>query len=602
MISLKVAQKGFLLVAVPLAFELVFVAALLFLLQQAEQETGRVMRARNLLMRTDALARKLHDVGIAMAGYAVSYDRSTLKTCQSMLDQIPGDLQKLEEMVREHPQQLEILRQVTEQLRVHIEVLREIRAAVEAGEKKGGAGSRLYAKLKESSGKLNELIHSIVEADNQMEEELLNKQALARSNVLCLIGFGIAVNILLAVWLSVFYGKSIVNRLNVIRANSVFFAEQKDFLPAVQGADEITDLDASFRKMALTVQDSSKKERAAFDNAVDVICSVDLEGRFVKVNLAAESAWGRRPCELVGNALAEIIEKSEWERMWRKLSELKGESGAANLEASVITKSGEILPMKWSAHWSQLDSCWYLVAHDIKAQRELERIKQEFISMVSHDLRSPLQSIGITLNLMNEEHYGSINSLGKKHVQAALECSDRLINLVNELIDVEAMETGSLNLQVSPTPIADIFQHAVFSVRGLADDKDIEVKAEDSNLYVDCDPDRIVQVIVNLVSNALKFSPEGSLITLAAAECTESAVKISVKDQGRGVPAQLRDTIFDRFKQVDRKDRTEKGGAGLGLAICKSIVEAHAGKIGVESEEGKGSTFWFTLPAAVPDL
>lgn len=587
------------LVAIPLIFELLFVIALIFLLHQAESETTRVMKARNLLMRTDALVRKVHDVGIAMAGYAVTYDRSTLKTCQFMLDQIPADFQKLEEMVRDDQRQMDILKKVAVQMQEFGVLLQDIRIAVESGEKKG-TGSQLYARMKASSKELASLIKSIIDLDEQTEKELLQKQAQARNNVLDLIALGVLANILIAVWLSVFYGKSIVNRLNVIRANSVLFAQQKEFLPQVSGQDEIAELDASFRQMAMIVQDSLKKESAAFDNAADVICSIDTSGKFVKVNKAVEKSWGKEANSLIGKELSELIPREDMDRFWRNLADMKGqgEGPAKEMEASVLGADGSAVPFRWSAHWSDLDACWYLVAHNVKEQRELEKAKREFISMVSHDLRSPLQSIQITLTMSKEGQYGELTSKGQKNVEAALTSADRLISLVNELVEVEAMESAGLNLECSPTAVADIFQHTLRSVRGLMEKNNILVHADDTNAFADCDPDRIVQVLVNLVSNSMKFSPAESEINISCQPAGKEYIRISVKDQGRGIPESLRQRIFDRYKQVETKDRTEKGGTGLGLAICKSIVESHGGKIGVDSIEGQGSTFWFTLPAA----
>lgn len=232
--------------------------------------------------------------------------------------------------------------------------------------------------------------------------------------------------------------------------------------------------------------------------------------------------------------------------------------------------------------------------------RELERVKQEFVSMVSHDLRSPLTSLQVTLDLLSDGTYGELNETGQKRVDTAGKSVIRLVGLINDLLDLEKMESGMLSLNIDSVPIKDLFEQAEASICGFAEQYKVRLEIKPSEAVVRGDGERLVQVLVNLLSNAIKFSPAGAAVTLSAT--VESAngdgqvCKISVIDRGRGIPEQFRHSIFDRFQQVEKADGQRKKGTGLGLAISKAIVELHGGKIALASEEGKGSTFWISLP------
>lgn len=237
--------------------------------------------------------------------------------------------------------------------------------------------------------------------------------------------------------------------------------------------------------------------------------------------------------------------------------------------------------------------------HDMARELALaEKQKQEVISMVSHDLRSPLMSLDFSLTLIGSGKYGELNEKGLKELSSAENSAKRLIRLINDLLDIEKIESGKLNVLKMPLSFQTLCEHSIDAVRALALSKDIEVLIEgEDDLEFPGDPDRLQQVIINLLGNAIKFSPNNSKVIIRADE-RDDFVEIRVIDSGPGIPADYKKKIFDRFQQVSRGDGKEKEGTGLGLAISKAIIEAHGGTIGVETEDGKGSSFWIRLPDA----
>jgi signal transduction histidine kinase len=232
--------------------------------------------------------------------------------------------------------------------------------------------------------------------------------------------------------------------------------------------------------------------------------------------------------------------------------------------------------------------------------KEVERLKNGFLSTVSHELRTPLTSIRGSLGLLASGAVGALSGEVLEIVAVAERNAVRLMALINDILDLERLDTGTIELQFAPVPVASILRRAMESLPASQQRHAFTVEAPAVSPVMWADADRIVQVVVNLLSNAVKFSPPGGVVTIGVAQ-GESWVEFRVTDRGRGVPVAYHRAIFERFRQVETSDAREKGGTGLGLAICKSIIEQHGGTIGVESEEGRGSTFWFrvaTAPAA----
>jgi len=225
---------------------------------------------------------------------------------------------------------------------------------------------------------------------------------------------------------------------------------------------------------------------------------------------------------------------------------------------------------------------------------ELETFKRELTAMVTHELRTPLTSIQGILTLLRVGALGQLPDLAQAKVEVAEANSRRLIRLITELLDIEKMEAGKLELDPKPTELKQILTQSVEAVRDFATQYAVTIEVHDSNCMVTADAERVIQVVINLLSNAVKYSPRDSVVHVNVEPAGE-AVEVRIVDKGRGIPPEFRDRIFDKFQQVDAKDARDKKGTGLGLAICKAIVEQHGGTIGVESELGHGSTFWFRL-------
>jgi PAS domain S-box-containing protein len=236
------------------------------------------------------------------------------------------------------------------------------------------------------------------------------------------------------------------------------------------------------------------------------------------------------------------------------------------------------------------------VADDISDRKEAEKRVSEFYSTVSHELRSPLTSIRGSLGLIESGLVGEVSEEASTFVTIARIESDRLIRLINSILDLRKIEAGKMELKYQKTKVSDLLHSTVASLAGMAYESKVTVVTEPScDDEIQLDRDRVIQVLTNLVSNSIKFSKEQSTVVVKAERQTD-CIYFSVVDEGAGIAARDLSKLFGKFQQLDSTDSRSQGGTGLGLAISKALVEQHGGEIGVESEPGKGSKFWFTIP------
>jgi PAS domain S-box-containing protein len=360
-------------------------------------------------------------------------------------------------------------------------------------------------------------------------------------------------------------------------------------------------LELSDRKRTqLALLHSEELFRNAFAFAVNGLALVGLDHCFLRVNPALCRLLGYAEPELLGLTLDEITDETEREEQLNELNQLVlGEVQSIQAERRYFHKFGYLL---WAINSTSLvrdfqGNPLYFVnqIQDITERRIAEQVKSDFIAVVSHELRTPLASIRGSLGLLAAGTLDTDLESSKQMLSVAAIESERLVRLVNDILSLDRLEAHKLPLEKRQCNAADLMQQATQSIQSLAEERNIDIIFVPNAIKVWADPDRMIQVLVNLLSNAIKFSPPQSTVTVTARNQGEQ-VLFQVQDQGRGIPANKKETIFGRFQQVDSSDARQIGGTGLGLAICRTIVQQHGGQIWVESIEGEGSIFYFTLP------
>lgn len=721
-LQITLSHKGFVIVCLPLFVELVFVAVLLLLLSRVDDQSNRQLHYQKVISQTAGIERAFERSGNALATYIVTGDGAYLKQYRTAIAEIAPALKALAKPAQSDRQLSEALENLPEKVQQTIKLFNQTASNLESSDAaNSGQRARLYESLKASIEGVQQQLSELISREKNMVELSAQQQEAARQHIYGFVLIGTGLNILLALFMGHIFYTGITGRLRTLMDNTYRLSRAQTLNPPVIGYDEISHLDGVFHDMARALADAARKERAVIENALDVICSLDADGRFSAVSPASVEVWGYSPQELIGKNYIDLILSEDVQMTEQAVNAICQERSAEPFENRMRRKDGQLVYILWSAYWSPAEKSLFCVAHDIterklaenllresearvrsiiesmpvglmivneegiievinphtekmfgyrfdelcgkhvnmllpKAQEfeqkqlreegldkligkvceleglrksgeifpveftlenyltvdgqrflanmldaserhEIERIKREFVATVSHELRTPLTAIRGSLTLLTLGVLGEFPEQAQKVIKIAERNSLRLIDLINDLLDLEKMQTGKMEMTFSTTSLSHVFERSFETVRPFADGYGIVFEVENTDAQVVGDEERLVQVMVNLLSNAVKYSPRQSTVKVAV-KTLDSQVKVSIIDRGRGVPVDLQDKVFDRFQQVDSSDATRKGGSGLGLAICKSIIEQHQGRIGVESCEGEGSCFWFEVPLA----
>ncbi|QLE59464.1 response regulator [Nostoc sp. TCL26-01] len=338
------------------------------------------------------------------------------------------------------------------------------------------------------------------------------------------------------------------------------------------------------------------------DIADDAIISMDANQKITLFNQGAEKIFGYSAQEIIGQRLDVLIPQRFFQVHRQHVQDFGQAASLARRmgerkEIFGCRQDGTEFPAEASISKLHLNGEVFYTAilRDITERKQIERMKDEFVSVVSHELRTPLTSIHGSLGMLASGLLTADSPSGKRLLQIATDSTERLVRLINDILDIERIESGRVKMEREICNLNDLVASAVSIMQPLANKAGIKLSISSLSIQLWVDADRIVQTFTNLLSNAIKFSDGGNTVWLIV-EKQDNELLVTVKDHGRGIPSDKINSVFERFQQVDSSDSRNHEGTGLGLAICQSIVQQHGGRIWVESVLGEGSSFYFTLP------
>jgi PAS domain S-box-containing protein len=374
-------------------------------------------------------------------------------------------------------------------------------------------------------------------------------------------------------------------------------------------------MDITERKTAEQAIAALHRQKAMILESVgDGVVGLDGDGNITAVNRAAAVMLGHDKNDLLGTSMRHVLHHDEEETSARWTESLicttlvEGTLQSSELE-QFRRADGSTFPAGYVSS-PMCDDDGHVIGavvtfRDMTQKHEVDRLKSQFVSTVSHELRTPLTSIRGALGLLSGGLLGTVSAKGQRMLEIAVSNTDRLVRLINDILDVERIESEVMKMGGDVVDGLDLMKRAAEGIQSIADGAGVRIVIEPATALILGDADRLNQTLTNLLGNAIKFSPRDTTVTMglhaAGGKCT-----FRIADQGRGVPASKLEMIFARFQQVDASDSRDKGGSGLGLAICRSIVDAHGGRIWAERNEPAGTVFQFTIPSApvavaVPD-
>ena len=346
----------------------------------------------------------------------------------------------------------------------------------------------------------------------------------------------------------------------------------------------------------------AEERRRIFETSLDVILVVDRQGDVLRVSPSSAATLGYEPAEMIGRNAVEFVHPDDLEAIRGEMRSARRGRLVRNFATRHVHKNGAIVSLSWSGMWSEPEQRHFFIGRDVTEQKRIERMKDEFIATVSHELRTPVTTIAGPLNLLASGAVGELPERAKRLVTMAHNNSTRLTLLVNDILDIERIESGKMLFSFRRVDAKRLLEQAIEANRGLAEKFGVPVclHTDIAEAPVRTDADRFMQAVANLLSNAVKFSPKGEEVRVTL-ELHDNHVRIAVRDHGPGVPDEYRTLIFNKFAQVEATDSRLKGGTGLGLSIVKETMVRLGGGVGHFPAPSGGSIFYVDVPRWIAD-
>lgn len=442
----------------------------------------------------------------------------------------------------------------------------------------------LYRKLTLASVAARERLLMI---QSKSQEIRSRKHDDLRNRDILVLQSAVAVSFLICIFMGLILYRSIALRLSNVRINAEQFGANLKVVPPTGEGDEIDEVNRLFLEMTRVLKDTQAQEKTILENAGSVICTIDPDGKILSANAAAKKLWGLDPSDLLGLRLNRHMTETEAQKLQGHLQRIARE-GRGVFETKMELPNKLDVDIEWTVSALDKNNCFVCIAHDVTEKKNLENLKKEFAEIIQSNLSHSLESIRLVLSELKEQPESSGVLVAK--ASNTMSVVDRLSSLVNHMSEL----TGAKNARFVSVSASLLIERAVSSLSewALARGVSIESESTDSKLYVD--EERIGRVLINLISNAVKFSEDGATVKVSA-KVEDEVINFKVADQGPGIDEAYREIIFQRFEQIEDETGMSKQGAGLGLAICKSIIDEHDGLLGVFAVEPKGSCFWFRL-------
>jgi len=594
---MNLATRGRIVIFVPMMFQLLLSISLLLLVYQAQEEVSRGAHSQDIVNRCNELLRVWESsmITVGLPGKADTALDSTLLHQQMSLVAEKG--QEIRRILAARGGEDDLCLRLANSSAALERLVNAKTVALMTG---GWATHRAEGQLEVQGlplaravfADLGAILHR--ESTNEQTTEDMKQRERDRIKLFLLIFAlaGIAISIIVSA-VCIIYIRA---RLKLMTENTRRFAARQTLMPSVSGSDELAMLDHVFHAVDRAIGEATERERALIENAAELICSVDRNAVFQRVSSYSKRLLGRQPMELIGKSVLDVVAKTDALAAHTELDAATHKEGARSFELALNSWGKGTVDTLWSTFWSDREESLFCVVSDITERKNIARLKEDFVAMISHDLRTPLMSLSLDISLLIRAGEGLLSERAEASLHVAEERVQLLIAFVNDLLDYVKWDAGKMQLVTAPLPLESLISEIRSAILSPAEPFGVEVTFDtDCHEVVEGDKERLTQLLNNLLSNAVRRSKPGDELLFSARETAEF-VDISVADTGTAVAADDQ-SIFLPFGGRETFGHEGKlRGTGLELAICKSIVEEHHGRIGVRRDSQSRTVFWFTLP------
>lgn len=601
--TLKLGQQGIILVLVLLVLEFAFVCTYWSLLNQAEEESRRQQKQKEIIAKGSQLLQDIYDAGDAVGKFSVYRLHADERRYQTAVHRIPRTITWLRQELKGNESQLQRLVRIEQNVNVGLTTLSGFKEKVDRDPKYvivlwqwADLQPRLQALVKD----MKEFLQTERDAESRMPEI----RRLQRQRAKDVLVIGGAVNIAFALTLALFFVIRLRTRLNVLTENSKRFRKGESLQAPLKGRDELAVLDGAFHKMVDSLRGEENLLRSSEHQVRSMIEQMPVglmilsdDGEIDFSNPSIERSLHFSEGELIGRNIGDIFtcdvadEKSlfGWlsENSIGRVVELKGKK-----------KDGGTLYAEYSMDdVSQGDVRRNLaMILDVSERVEMQKVRQAFVAMVSHELRTPLTSVGGFLQMFDMGMLGSVSEDLKTVVRQSQGHVAQLIALINDLLDLEKTEANKMSLSPTSCSLEDVIDAASAAIAKLLDEKKIRLHFEGSEVAVMVDREKTTRAVTNLLSGLGQLTEDRGAIEITAQASDDGMTLVTIAAKSVVIPEAQRDSMFERFQQVQINGKVH--GLGLSFALSRAIVVGQGGSIGFESDEEEGSAVWLRLPVA----
>ncbi len=582
------------LVLIPVIFEIAFVAILSYMVVDATHELQNLQRSKTILIYLQKVQTSSIQSIWLLSDRHVSYEAKAKELAD--LFKMLRDTRKWDDLLHSDPEAKALVDDMQMKYRALAGNIERGQKALRTSKADATAWRESLDNnmLMELSLDHREHAKKIVDLATRMlksEPEQLKRLAESFSIFLC---GGILFSIAISFLLLYFFTIDILRRLNSIADKSRLVASAQPLPPPDSGTDEIAELDRIICDAGVVLGEAQMKEHAIFESASEVICALDRRLKIETVSEASQKLWFYPVDQLQGRSLLSLVTANSIEPTRLAFDRIAEGKNEGIVETMMRCGDASFRTMLWSVRWTDEKQTFYCVVQDVTESKKIEKLKQHFLSMASHDMRSPLTAISMNISMLNLRNLPTPEGV-KQELHQVEEKLENLIGLVNELLDLEKLEVSQPELTLRPLSASDVCEEAKEAVADRAGKAQVKFRGPRGDALVVADEKRLVQAVVNLLVNALKFSKTDSFITITI-KTEDRFCIIEVAHQGYALSSQEAKLISDRFSQSQFPSGSPVKRAGLLLVTVRRITEMHGGTFGVNTTSGEGSTFWISIP------
>lgn len=566
-------DRAMILVAVPFFVECALLSWLVSVHNLRQEQARSESLSRQIIQLSNELTQDLYAVGPIVQKSTVRPNSHPSEFYTNVSIGVPRKLERLRDLTADNPRVAHLVEDMEKGAMFIANDTARVQAEVRAHPDKDTQGILhteywpAFQQVTDSAEKLHNYVDPLTQEARAKQLELMQRTEQV------VLG-GLVTNVLLALGLAVFFARSTTARLAVVIDNTRRIADKQPLHKALAGSDEIAYLDKIVSEVGMALHDLEERERALINNAMELLCSLDADQRFVYANAACQRLLGYTRRELSTLSLSQLVAEKDSAMALTTVKNMTASLGSGEFACRLVRKDGKLIDTLWVCQWSADEGVLLSVVHDISARVRLENARQNLVAMVTHDLRTPLNTVIAFYEILSAtDMLGTLNEQGQVQVLAARENLETMMRSISDLLDLERAEAGQLELEIGEWQAAELLERAAAQIRA----GNIRLALPDIKQALHVDGERICHVLVHVLQRALKRTPAPGQVDVEATT-TANKLLITVTDGGTNLSQNQLDTLFERFKP--KEDAIpEESGQTFALALGREIVHRHGGTI-----------------------